>query len=126
MAKKKIDVSERELSAGQSLGDFLSNAGLNISKDAHVETDPEPIKPKVPSKQKDPLYLRIEKKGRQGKVVTIVGGFTGLTGVIEDLAKKLKSQCGVGGSVKDREIVMQGDLRKKLTELLRKEGYSVK
>ena len=56
------------------------------------------------------MHVRIEKKARQGKVVTIVFGFTGLTGVIEELAKKLKSQCGVGGSVKDREIVLQGDL----------------
>jgi predicted translation initiation factor SUI1 len=126
MTKKKIDVSEREISSGQSLGDLLSNAGLHVSKDAgSKEESIRPVAP-VKQKQKEPLHLRIEKKARQGKVVTIVSGFTGLTGVIEDLAKVLKAQCGVGGSVKDREIVLQGDLRNKVGALLVQQGYKVK
>ncbi len=126
MTKKRIDISERDTSSGQSLSDFLSKAGLEISKDAAKQPEMEPQKVKGPVKQKEPLYVRIEKKGRHGKVVTIVAGFTGLTGLIEDLAKKLKSQCGVGGSVKDREIVLQGDLQKKVMQLLQDQGYKVK
>lgn len=127
MSKKKIDTSERDTSAGQSLGDFLSKAGLNVSQDANnPPPPPEPKKQKGPPIQKDPLWVRIEKKGRHGKVVTIISGFTGLTGIIEGLAKKLKSQCGVGGSVKDREIVLQGELKKKVTDLLVKFGYKTK
>jgi translation initiation factor 1 len=125
MSKKRIDTNERDTSAGQSLGDFLSGAGLKISKDA-ADLPAEPETPKAPMKQKESLHVRIEKKGRHGKVVTIIAGFTGLTGVIEDLAKTLKSQCGVGGSVKDREIVLQGDLRKKVVVLLVKNGYKAK
>lgn len=127
MSKKKIDTSERDTSAQHSLGDFLSQAGLNVSKDANnTPAPPEPPKRKGPPIQKEPLHVRIEKKGRHGKVVTIVSGFTGLTGIIENLAKQLKTQCGVGGSVKDREIVLQGDLRKKVVDLLIKEGYKAK
>jgi len=127
MSKKKIETSERDTSAGQSLGDFLRQAGLEVSG----ETQDLPSRDDLPERQgppiqKTPLHVRIEKKGRHGKVVTIVSGFTGLTHTIEDLAKRLKSQCGVGGSVKDREIVLQGDLRKKTVELLLKEGYRAK
>ena len=126
MTKKRIDTGERDISSGQSLGDFLNNAGLQISKDVGKQPEVEQPTLKGPAKQKEPLHVRIEKKARQGKVVTIVFGFTGLTGVIEELAKKLKSQCGVGGSVKDREIVLQGDLRQKVTQLLCEQHYYVK
>jgi translation initiation factor 1 len=125
MTKKKLDTSERE-STGQSLSDFLKNAGLQVSANSNNQIEMEKPVITAPLKQKDPLHVRIEKKGRQGKVVTIVAGFTGLTGVIEELSRKLKSQCGVGGSVKDREIVLQGDLRQKTIELLRGHGYQVK
>ncbi len=68
------------------------------------------------------LRLRMEKKNRGGKVVTIVAGYSGLG--IEDLTKKLKSSCGVGGSAKEGEILLQGDVRKKAIELLKKMGYT--
>ena len=117
MAKKRIDTSERDTSSGLSLSDILSNAGLQISKDASKQRDVELPNIKGPVKQREPLHVRIEKKGRHGKVVTIIAGFTGLTGIIEELSRKLKSKCGVGGSVKDREIVLQGDLQKKVAGL---------
>ena len=126
MSKKRIDTSERDTSSGQSLGDFLSLAGLNASTDAHKEEAPRPVKTGKPPIQADPLRLRMEKKGRNGKMVTIVSGFTGLTGMIEDLAKTLKTHCGVGGSVKDREIILQGDVRSKLAAKLIDLGYRTK
>ena len=108
------------------MGDFLNLAGLNASPDAAREPVSKPIKTGKPPIQGEPLHLRIEKKGRNGKVVTIVSGFTGLTGIIEDLSRTLKSHCGVGGSVKDREIVLQGDLRSKVADVLRAQGYKVR
>lgn len=72
-----------------------------------------------PSEQR--LRLRMEKKNRGGKMVTVIDGFEGLG--IDDLSKKLKSHCGVGGSSKDGLIVLQGDVRKKAIEYLIKLGY---
>ena len=72
------------------------------------------------------LHCRIEKKGRRGKVVTIIEGFQGSAEDLGDLAKKLKTGCGVGGSAKDGEIVIQGDQRKKAVQLLKDWGYKAR
>lgn len=74
------------------------------------------------SKQK--LRVSIEKKGRGGKTVTLVKGFVGKDEDLKALAKSLKTKCGVGGAVKDNEIVIQGDLRDKVVSLLKTFGYS--
>lgn len=74
------------------------------------------------SKQK--LRVSIEKKGRGGKTVTLVKGFVGKEEDLKALAKSLKTKCGVGGAVKDNEIVIQGDLRDKVVSLLKTFGYS--
>lgn len=70
------------------------------------------------------LRLSIEKKGRAGKTVTIVRGFVGTTDDLNSLCKTLKQRCGVGGTAKDGEMVIQGDHLQKLLEILKKEGYS--
>ncbi len=80
----------------------------------------------TPSAQQQQLLILLDKSGRAGKQVTVVKGFTGKTGDIEVLSKKLKTKCGVGGSVKDREILMQGDQREKLVKILQQEGYKAK
>lgn len=74
------------------------------------------------SKQK--LRVSIEKKGRGGKTVTLVKGFVGKDEDLKALSKSLKTKCGVGGAVKDNEIVIQGDLRDKVVSLLKTFGYS--
>ncbi len=72
------------------------------------------------------LYVSIDRKKRAGKEVTLVEGFVGLKEDLKDLAKFLKNKCGVGGSVKDGDILIQGNFKEKVFELLQKEGYSVK
>ncbi len=70
------------------------------------------------------LRIRMERAGRGGKTVTIVSGFIGTTADLQTLCKLLKQKCGVGGTAKDNEIIMQGDLRPKLKDLLIKKGYT--
>jgi len=74
-----------------------------------------------PSQQK--LRIRLDTKHRAGKAVTLVEGFVGTIADMEDLGKKLKSFCGTGGSVKDGEIIVQGDNRDKVLQWLLKNGF---
>jgi translation initiation factor 1 len=72
------------------------------------------------------LYIWLDSKGRKGKTVTLVKGFVGKTDDLEALAVEIKKSCGTGGSVKDREIVIQGDFREKIVLFLSKRGYKTK
>lgn len=72
------------------------------------------------------LEVRFEKKGRGGKTVVLITGFVGLEEDLKELGKSLKSHCGVGGSTKDVEILLQGDVRNKAMAYLKKEGYGFK
>lgn len=74
-------------------------------------------------KEKQLLRVSLDKRNRKGKAVTLITGFIGTTEDMEALGKLLKVKCGVGGSAKDGEIIVQGDLRTKILELLQKEGY---
>lgn len=77
-----------------------------------------------PNKQK--LYIRRDTKNRKGKEATLIEGFIGSNEDLNTLAKMLKTKCGVGGNVVDGEILIQGDKRNKVKELLEKEGYNCK
>lgn len=77
-----------------------------------------------PSEQK--LYVFVDRKNRGGKEVTIVEGFVGQEEDLKTLTKVLKSKCGVGGSVKDNQAIIQGSFKEKVYDLLVGLGYSVK
>lgn len=69
------------------------------------------------------LRVRMERAGRKGKTVTLVTGFTGSDNDLKDLGRRLKTRLSTGGSTKDGEIVIQGDVRQAVVELLKAEGY---
>ena len=75
-------------------------------------------------KQQQKLRVQIEKHNRGGKTATVIRGFSGTDNDLKELAKWLKTRCGVGGSAKDGEIIIQGELREKIIELLQKGGYT--
>lgn len=85
---------------------------------SETEEEPETLEP---SRQR--LIVGIDRKARAGKQVTLVSGFVGRDEDLKELGKMLKVRCGVGGTAKDGEIVIQGDFRDRVVELLKSAGY---
>ena len=80
----------------------------------------------VPKMRKQNLEAHFSSKGRSGKTVTVIKGFIGNSKELKDLEKELKSICAVGGSVKNNEIIIQGNFRGKIIAHLQKQGHNVK
>ena len=97
----------------------------STNPDFTYRDDSVPAAPTLPPQQQQ-LRVQLDKKQRGGKQVTLVTGFVGSDDDLQVLGKLLKTKCGVGGSAKDGEIVVQGDLRDKVLELLLKAGYKAK
>ena len=95
---------------------FSTNPGFNFETG-----DNTPQETLIPVQQK--LKIKLETKHRGGKAVTLIIGFTGTEEDLETLGKTLKNYCGTGGSVKDCEIIIQGDQRDKVLQWLLKNGY---
>ena len=96
---------------------FSTDPDFNFTPDDEEQAEDLP-------KEKQPLKIRLDRKKRKGKEVTLISGYTGRDESLKALAKELKTKCGVGGSVKDGEILLQGDHREKVLEYLRKKGYA--
>lgn len=80
----------------------------------------------TPPTHKQQLKVGLDKKARKGKVVTVIQGFIGTEEDLEVLAKQLKQRCGVGGAAKNGEILIQGDFKERIIDLLKAENYKVK
>ncbi len=89
-----------------------------------VDNDENEVETLLPEEQL--LEVHLDKKNRGGKTAVVVKRFIGTSEDLQQLGKELKSACGVGGSVKDGEIIVQGDKREKVMELLNKKGYKTK
>ena len=99
------------------------NVLYSTNPDFQYEYDAPPeAETLAPGQQK--LRVQIEKKGRGGKTVTIVRGFVGKDDDLKSLARLLKNRCGVGGSTKDGEILIQGELKEKVLGILLESGYT--
>lgn len=99
------------------------NVVYSTNPDFQYKTEENIEEPTLPAAQQR-LRVQLDRKNRGGKVVTLITGFTGTEEDLKELGRMLKSKCGVGGSAKDGEIIIQGDFKQKVIELLKKEGYS--
>ena len=96
---------------------YSTNPNFNYEHTAEEENETIP-------KSQQKLRVSIEKKGRGGKTATLIKGFIGTEADLKELGKLLKIKCGVGGSVKDDEIIIQGDFKQRIIDLLKSEGYT--
>lgn len=106
--------------------DWKSRLGMvySTNKDADFSSD-EDMEDALENNQQD-LRVQLDRKKRKGKAVTLVTGYLGHPDDLKELAKTLKQKCGVGGSTKDGEIIIQGDFVQKVIEILKNNGYKVK
>ncbi|MFI3289052.1 MAG: translation initiation factor [Rikenellaceae bacterium] len=110
-----------------STNDWKSRLGMVYSTNPDFDyssSEDEATETIAPSKQD--LRVWLDRKQRGGKVATLVCGFRGAESELKELARTLKSKCGVGGAAKDGEIIIQGDHRDKVVDLLLKAGYKCK
>ncbi|MDR2626406.1 MAG: translation initiation factor [Dysgonamonadaceae bacterium] len=99
------------------------NVVYSTNPDFRYETGNEAEETTLP-KEKQQLRISLDRRNRGGKTVTIITGFTGTDNDLQALERLLKVKCGVGGASKNREIIIQGDFRKRISELLLREGYA--
>ena len=109
----------KKLNSLSDLGGFVYSTNDNFEPGEEHEMETV-----APGDQQ--LEAHLEKKGRGGKTAVIIKGFEGPEDDLKDLAKALKNHCATGGSVKDGEIIIQGNSRDKAMDFLKGKGYRVK
>ena len=106
---------------------FKNRIGVVYSTDDTYDyAEEEAFEEETLAPEKQSLKVMLDKKNRAGKQVTLVTGFVGHSEDLKELGKFLKTKCGVGGNVKDGEIMIQGDFRGKILDVLIAEGYKAK
>lgn len=107
--------------------DWKARLGMvySTNPDFSYETDEE-SDAETPPPARQELRVWLDRKQRAGKVVTLVKGFVGRDADLQELARLLKTKCGVGGAAKEGEIIIQGDHRDRVVEILTKSGYRCK
>lgn len=106
--------------------DALSALRDNVAPASEDENEEKIETSESKVSQKSPLTIITDKKGRNGKIATIIEGFTIPQADVEDLARKLKQKLGVGGSVREGEILIQGNHKEKVTEFLKSLNFKTK
>ena len=99
------------------------NVVYSTNPDFNYEASDEEDLETLPAQQQK-LRVQLDRKNRGGKVVTLISGFVGSDDDLKELGKTLKSKCGVGGSAKNSEIIIQGDFKERIVSLLKELGYS--
>jgi translation initiation factor 1 len=99
------------------------NVVYSTNPDFSYETEEEQQQETLPP-AKQRLRVTLDRKNRGGKVVTLVTGYVGDEESLKELGRLLKSKCGVGGAVKDGEVIVQGDFRERVIDILKQEGFT--
>lgn len=116
--KRKGSAQNHAGSSGKRVvySEFGSAANPDATERPTVELPP----------QQQNLRVQASRKGRKGKTVTVITGFQAKPETLNDLLKKLKTQCGAGGTIEDNDILIQGDHAQKLVQILTEMGYKAK
>lgn len=101
----------------------LYTGGIIYSTDSNFKTEEKVEECMTVPVQEQLIKVRLDAKHRGGKMVTLIEGFAGTEADLEQLGKQLKSYCATGGTVKNNEIIIQGDNREKILQWLNKNGY---
>ena len=109
----------KKLGSLSDLGGFVFSTNDDFNTDEKNNTEPT-------KNNQQYLEAHFSNKGRGGKTVTVIKGYKGSVEDLKSLGKKLKTKCGVGGSVKNGEIIIQGNFRDKIMEILKQDGYNIK
>lgn len=104
--------------------DWKKRLGIVYSTNPDLQFDTiEEVEEETLPKERQQLRVKIDRSNRKGKTVTLISGFIGTTEDLKDLSKILKTKLSTGGSIKDQEIIIQGDVKNKVVEILKSEGY---
>lgn len=114
-------MSNKKLNSLEDLGGFVFSTNEHEDFSSYDNSENPSLKP-----EEQALEAHFSNKGRGGKTVTVIKGFIGSDDELKELGKLLKRKCGVGGSVKEGQIIIQGKIRDKIITILQKEGYKVK